>query len=153
MQVALASWTTVDRTRKAEVGNLQAEVLVKQQVLQLEIAMSDTFLVAVGQAKQSLPHVVASYRLIEACGDFDQVENLSVLCELEDTVLDTLALTFALVETLALSYQADHVLVRQLSHVVELSDSVVSNRLIEITFGYFDSNLLTKSVDTLTNNT
>ena len=59
------SISTSHGASETEIGNLQLEVFVKQQVLRLEVAVSHSIAMAVVKALKSLFEVISSHRFAE----------------------------------------------------------------------------------------
>lgn len=78
VQVALAV-PALRRSSETKVSNLQVVVLVQEQVLGLEISVSDLLVVAEVQAGHELFEIVSCLGLIERSGVRNEIEKLTAL--------------------------------------------------------------------------
>lgn len=78
VQVALAV-PALRRSSETKIGNLQVEVFVQEQVLGLEISVSDLLVVAEVQAGHELFEVVSCLGLSERSGVRNEIEKLTAL--------------------------------------------------------------------------
>jgi len=81
-----------DRSRKAKVCNLQVVVLVKHEVLGLQVPMADALLVHEVERLEHLHTIETCDWLTEGAAKADEVEELSTRHKFEDQVLHLFAL-------------------------------------------------------------
>jgi len=79
-----------DGTSEPKVCNLQVEILVQQQILGLQISVSNALKMAVIEAFEQLLHVIAGDRLTERTRLGDIVVEATSICKLHDHEIDLL---------------------------------------------------------------
>ena len=83
--------------RQAKVSNLDGEVLVKEQVAKLQVAVDDVNTVHVADSIEQLLHVVLDFGFGEALPPLDHLVHGLVLAQLEEDVAVNLVLEEVLV--------------------------------------------------------
>ena len=70
--------------RKTKIDDFERVVVVKEQVLRLQITMADTTLVEVLDAADEFPVELGCLLLIQACISDDKVKKFTTICMLHD---------------------------------------------------------------------
>lgn len=90
------SISSLDWSSEPEVSNLKSILVVKQEILWLQISVSDSCLMAVVETLHELFHVEPGKWLIEPSRNSDEIEEFSTACKLKDDVRDLSCLSTAL---------------------------------------------------------
>ena len=117
---------------QAEVSDLKIIVTIEKHVLQFHIPMSNAFLVNVVQGLKRLTKIMSRQRFVKTTSCLHHVEELAVGGVLKDSVVNFHGALVVDVQTVTLRDHAQHILVIEVLHHLELREGELSDVLLEV---------------------
>jgi hypothetical protein len=132
--------SAVNRSRKSEIRDLKVEVLVKQEVLRLEVPMGHSLVMAVVETVHELAEEISGDLLLKPSSVGDVIEYLASLGQFEDNIADVLDLAGVLDEdVLPVLELLDDVLMGEDGHSSHLGKDQLLHLVGEAILHYLDS--------------